>query len=215
VPLASLRATDQVQRDIEHYFERNGWFYDRRKNYYRNLGKPADKIISIPYLAQAMMAIALQAPDSARARPSSLIKDEDDYKRVFSPNLELGVYLWAAKTQRAADVFLRSDRAAATPEERSNLRFHLATAVVLANLGKRLDNPADLHALTGTEFSEDDFAAALDLLRETLTKYQAGDEQPLDRIAKGSDFVRYFLDECFPREAATAEAATPSDGTGP
>src|SRR4051794_7405632 len=161
-----------------------------------------------------MMAIALQAPDSARARPSSLIKDEDDYKRVFNPNLELGVYLWAAKTQRAADVFLRSERAAATPEERSNLRFHLSTAVVLTALGKRLDNPADLLSVANRDFSDDEFAAALDMLRETLTKYRDGGEQPLDRIAKGSEFVKYLLNQHFPREAATAEVAAPSGDAG-
>jgi hypothetical protein len=39
VPVASLRATDDVQRQIEAYFEPQGWYYDRRKNYYSNIGK--------------------------------------------------------------------------------------------------------------------------------------------------------------------------------
>ncbi|MGV7710887.1 AIPR family protein, partial [Mycobacterium kansasii] len=31
VPAASLRATDEIQRDIEAFFHPHGWFYDRRK----------------------------------------------------------------------------------------------------------------------------------------------------------------------------------------
>jgi AIPR protein. len=39
VPAASLRATEPIQRDIEDYFLNKDWFYDRRKNYYKNIGK--------------------------------------------------------------------------------------------------------------------------------------------------------------------------------
>jgi hypothetical protein len=50
VNLASLRGTDKIQRDIEHFLCDYGWFYDRRKNFYKNQGKPVDRIISMPYL---------------------------------------------------------------------------------------------------------------------------------------------------------------------
>ncbi|QTR05395.1 AIPR family protein, partial [Saccharothrix algeriensis] len=58
VPDASLRATDEVQRKIEAHFASAGWYYDRRKNYYRNIGKSPDRIISIPLLGQAVMGVA-------------------------------------------------------------------------------------------------------------------------------------------------------------
>jgi hypothetical protein len=49
VSQASLRATDQIQRDIEQYFIREEWFYERRKNYYRNQGRtPADRQHPLP-----------------------------------------------------------------------------------------------------------------------------------------------------------------------
>jgi len=51
---ASLRATDKIQRDIEQYLRSFGLYYDRRKNSYKNEGKPIDKIISIPAMAQAL-----------------------------------------------------------------------------------------------------------------------------------------------------------------
>ena len=59
-------ATDKIQRDIEDYLKSRGLFYDRRKNFYKNSGKPRDVIIDIPYLAQAVMAILLRRPDTAR-----------------------------------------------------------------------------------------------------------------------------------------------------
>ena len=35
---AALHATDKIQRDIEAILERRDWFYERRKNYFRNAG---------------------------------------------------------------------------------------------------------------------------------------------------------------------------------
>ena len=93
---ATLRATDKVQRDIEETLKSTGLYYDRRKNFYKNEGKPADKIISIPLMAQAVMSIVLARPDTARARPSSLIKDNTVYSQVFSEAHPIGMYSNAA-----------------------------------------------------------------------------------------------------------------------
>jgi hypothetical protein len=199
VSAASLRATDQIQRDIEAYFAVNGWFYDRRKNYYRNAGKPAPKIVSIPYLAQAVMAIGLQQPDSARARPSSLIKDETDYRRVFNPQLDLAIYLWVANTQRAVDAFLRTDTASATTQERTNLRFHVGMIAAAQALGKRVTSPRDLQTLVTRTLDDAEFAQAFTTVKSALAEHTEANPQPVDRTAKGREFVNYLLDREFPR----------------
>ena len=93
VPAASLKASDQVQRDIEQYFATHHWYYDRRKNYHKNHGRPANCIVSIPYLAQAVMAVGLSRPNDSRARPTSLIKKQEEYDSLFSQSVELSVYL--------------------------------------------------------------------------------------------------------------------------
>jgi hypothetical protein len=36
IPVASLRATERIHRDIEEYLRPHGLFYDRRKNFYKN-----------------------------------------------------------------------------------------------------------------------------------------------------------------------------------
>ena len=168
VPPASFRATDQIQRDLEQYFLQRDWFYERRKNYYRNQGRTAERVISIPYLAQAIMAIGLSEPSNSRARPSSLLKRDADYNRIFDDSLDYGVYLWAARTQRAVDAFLRSDAAATTASERTNLRFHLATLLVAIRNGGKIYNPSQLTGLTDVEFSDEEMATALKTVREAL-----------------------------------------------
>jgi hypothetical protein len=39
IPIASLRSTEKVNRDIEEYFRAHGLFYDRRKNLHKNEGR--------------------------------------------------------------------------------------------------------------------------------------------------------------------------------
>ena len=47
VPDASLHATEEIHRQIESHFQTHGWFYDRRKNFYKNQGKHSSRIVSI------------------------------------------------------------------------------------------------------------------------------------------------------------------------
>lgn len=139
VPSASLRATDEIQRHIEDYFLRAGWFYDRRKNYYKNQGKPSARVVGIPYLAQAVMAIMLREPDNSRARPSTLIKVDEEYRRVFDPQRPLPAYLFCAQMMKEIDKFLRTqiqDRALRI--RTGNFRFHLAM-LMIAQMLQRLE----------------------------------------------------------------------------
>jgi len=45
IPIASLRATEVIHHDIEEYLRSYGWFYERRKNHYKNQDKPKEKIV--------------------------------------------------------------------------------------------------------------------------------------------------------------------------
>lgn len=93
IPASSLRATDKIHRDIEEFLYSKGYYYDRRKNYYKNIGKPLKRIFGIPFVAQSVMACALSEPANARARPSSLIKNDDAYRLIFNPEYPLELYL--------------------------------------------------------------------------------------------------------------------------
>ena len=195
VPEASLRATDDTQRTIESFFASNDLYYDRRKNYYRNNGKPKDRIISIPLLAQTIMAVGLSRPDDSRARPSSLLKSDKTYQTIFSSDIPLEIYLWAANAQREVDRFLQTPEAGVSTPERTNLRFHLAMLATTKLLGARVHSPEQLKniAIDRRTLAEADLPACLATLRKTIQKLvDEGNESP-DKIAKGREFVEAIL----------------------
>ncbi|MDQ0958629.1 hypothetical protein QFZ66_002507 [Streptomyces sp. B4I13] len=197
VPVASLRATDDIQRQIESYFLEHDWFYDRRKNFYRNQGKPADRIVSIPLLAQSVMAMALGRPDYARARPSSLLKSDSDYRRVFSDKTELAVYLWLAKAQRQVDEFLQASSDPASRSLHTNLRFHLAMLGAVDLAGRTFNKPEVLNNVAREEV----FPSIPRLrwlwmsLQQHFDMFQQQHRSGPDKTAKSSDFVTYLTTE--------------------
>jgi AIPR protein len=144
---ASLRATDEVQRQIENYFLTKGWYYDRRKNFYKNDGKDVSKIIGIPFLGAVVTAIGLARPDKSRGKPSSLLKNNDDYRQVFSPAIPLEIYLWAARLQRRVDTYIASEDANATIDQKNNLKFHLSMLIVDELNGGPVKRPQMLRPL--------------------------------------------------------------------
>ncbi|MET8708189.1 AIPR family protein [Streptomyces californicus] len=192
VPDASLHATDDNQRKIEAFFLEHDWFYDRRKNYYRNLGKPANRIIGIPLLAQALAAMGFSEPHSARSRPSSLLKSPSNYKKYFSATTPLPVYLWLARQQRTVDMFLAND---VHPSERTDLRFHLAMLSAAHLLGAAVHNPRQLRDLSdqGTHSDEASLTGLLHLLIRERYAYSEASKSSFDKIAKGPNFVPVLL----------------------
>jgi hypothetical protein len=143
---ASLRATDKIHRDIEEHLKPYGLFYDRRKNRYKNEGRPLERVISIPLMAQAVMAIALQRPNDARARPSSLLKSQADYDSLFSGMLPIGLYRVCADVVKKTEAFLRAD-ATLEVKDRTNLRFYVAMVVAADATGVAVPTVEQVAAL--------------------------------------------------------------------
>jgi hypothetical protein len=195
VPAASLRATDQIQRDLETYFLSEDWYYERRKNYYRNQGKTPARTVSIPYLAQAIMAIGLSDPSNSRARPSSLLKRDTDYEHIFDSRVDINTYLWIAKVQKAVDEFLRTDEAAATAADRTNLRFYVSMLLVAQRFGGQVYSPRQLSTLTDVEFSLEEMGLALEQVRTSLADFQSAYGGQVDRIAKNKEFTEALLND--------------------
>lgn len=189
---ASLRATDQVQRDLEQHFLNEGWYYERRKNYYRNQKKPASKIISIPYMAQAMAAIGLSEPGNARARPSSILKSQDAYSRIFDPDLPYETYFWAARTQRSVDDFLKSEKDASL---RTNIRFHVSMLLAGTKLGKQVYSPKELGAINDHSFSSEEIKAAVGKVKQALVDVTSETGLPADRVSKGKDLEQKLISD--------------------
>ena len=180
---ASLRATDKVQRDIEDALKATDLYYDRRKNYYKNEGKPRDRIIGIPLMAQAVMSIILARPDSARARPSSLIKTDEDYAKVFSDKFPLALYTNAASLIRRVQVILRT-RSEMTPRDRTNLRFYVLYWLVAIATAREKPKPTHVGNLEPDQITDDEIEEAIDTVWAHFDSLGRNDD-----VAKGADLI--------------------------
>jgi hypothetical protein len=127
----NLHATEKVQRTIETALKTEGYFYDRRKNFYRNQGKPVEKIITIPFMAQAVTAIVLQQPDQARARPGTVA--QRNYKELFSDKYPINLYPRCIEIVKKAQKFL-SGQSGITRADNLNILFYLAMYATAAAL---------------------------------------------------------------------------------
>ncbi|GLI09306.1 hypothetical protein YDYSG_53380 [Paenibacillus tyrfis] len=193
IPTASLRATDRIQRDIEEYLVQYGWFYDRRKNYYKNLGKPSDRIVSIPYMAQSVMSILLKEPDNARARPSSLIKHNHDYKRVFNEEYGLNLYLTCAEIMKRIEIFLKD--VSESLQDYVQFRFHLGMMVVFELLKKQNYTVAEVATLRGTILTNEALLDVFEKLVKLIDNYRKYNIGTLDKISKSRDLVEELINQ--------------------
>ncbi len=193
IPDTQLRATDVMQRDLEDFFKKDGWYYDRRKNYYKNIGKPADKIIGIPYLAQSITAILLKEPHIARGRPTSIIKRDDDYKRVFNPSVDLPVYLNIAKVMKKIEDYLRNKDGKFTVPEKTNFRFHVAMITIMRVIKKKDYQIEDLINLDIKKINKSITNNTIKFVLDSASKFLASQGGTLDSIAKSKPFVDNIL----------------------
>ena len=186
---ASLRATDKVQRDIEDTLKTVNLYYDRRKNFYKNQGKPRDRIIGIPLMAQAVMSIILGKPDAARARPSSLIKKDSDYSSVFSEEFPLSLYKNAACLILRVQLALRA-RSDMTARDRTNLRFYVLYWVSATATGRVKPTAEQFASVDLGAIGDDSIQHAVDTVWPLYIEL-GGDEE----VAKGANLRIRLCDE--------------------
>jgi len=194
---ASLRSTDKIHLDIEEYFEKNtSLYYDRKKNKYKNLGKKQTQIIGIPQMAQVAMSMLRNEPDTARARPSTLLKDDERYKRVFSESYSLEFYRVCAETLKMVEAELNSNKYDFTAKTKTNLKFYVLQAIAILTTGNK-SVTADSLSEVKTEEIKDKLQAAIELVNRCYEK-EGGDDQ----VAKGKALknlvatkVKKYLDD--------------------
>ena len=103
VELASLTATDKIQRDIEEVLEQHSWFYERRKNYYKNIGKPVERFVQPLYLAVSVVALIRKAPQIAGRLKMRTLQKQENYEEVFSTKLPILVWPKLAEVMKLVD----------------------------------------------------------------------------------------------------------------
>lgn len=184
VPLSSLRATEEIHRDLEDYLGMKGIFYDRRKNYYKNEGRPWDKIVSISYVGQAIMAIVLQEPDYARARPSSLLKDDKDYIRVFNSTYPIEIYYKCIQILKLVEHSLRNSTYNFSITQIGDIKFHVSHYLTCLITNKEKPRPDEIIGIDIDSISPITISRAID---EVFVLYDS--LGGTNAVAKGKEMV--------------------------
>lgn len=190
IPPASLRSADVIHRDIEDFFKANGYFYDRRKNFYKNEGKPASRIVSIPYLSQCVITTVLLQPNNARARPSTLINDNTRYEQIFNKKYPLSLYLNSYLILKRCTELLKA-YSFDSKRDFNNVIYHTAMAVVLklAIADEKQNNiPRFVSGFDSVRITDEYFRDVFSLVLNEYQKLGAD-----DTAAKGTDFVTNII----------------------
>jgi hypothetical protein len=196
IKAASLRAFDPIHFKIEQFFAYHDIYYDRRKNYYKNLGYPRKKIVSINYLAQAVAAIVLQEPNNSRGRPTDLIKKWNNYRRVFKDTFSVEMYLECLQFMRLVDSYISSPSAPDYIREHEvNVRYQLAM-LAAAMKSKQLSHTKELEQFVkGGGLKDIDYEHLTVCLNHVWAVLQAGrGDRDLDRISKSPDTDKKLIE---------------------
>lgn len=187
-----LRATDSVQRDIEDYCLTQGYFYDRRKGYYRNQGKPPNKIFTIQDMAQAIRSILYFDPATARRNPTTIIKSDASYNAIFDSKKPFGSYLKAVLIVQKVRAFVSTN---VNIEERGlvrNLSFHMARIAAHQIIGKKDYAHADIESVDVEKVSPQQLQITFTTAQYILNKYASETGENIINILKSQKFSDYL-----------------------
>ena len=182
MPYASLRATDKIHSDIEDHFNANGLYYDRRKNFYKNEGKSARDIVSISSLAQSVISTILLRPNDARGRPTTLLKDDENYKAIFSDSYPLDMYLNCIRLRNKVDLYLST---LSDAKDRNNCRFYALMLLSMKSCKSTNVDAKKMAAINIEEVSQNDVVASI-----LFSLYYFKELGGTDNVAKGKDLIR-------------------------
>lgn len=193
VEIASLHATDKIQRDIEEILEKHEWYYERRKNYYRNIGKPQQRFVLPLYLVSCVIALIFKNPALAVKAKNRLLKNPASYTSIFSDEFPIEVWPVMVTVMKTVEDELNRLR----PKE-SGLAAHFTTRwrglvalICVARIFGRFDySPAQLSGLDVSAISTEMIAEVWNLILLAL------------KPGKPYRKPQYILDRCV--EAAAA-----------
>lgn len=183
IPKASLRVTDPIHLQIELYLKGRGLFYDRRKNYYKNQGKKPSEIVGVSFLGQCLITLFLKKPDYARARPSTILTDDDSYNKLYIENDDLEIFYRCALLGKKVQKNLKKT-IQYTSAEKSDILFYLLYGVIASSIKKNNITIEDIKQLDIDSITDEVISNIKDKIYN-IYKENGGN----GRVAKSSEFV--------------------------
>ncbi|MDR2589974.1 MAG: AIPR family protein [Oscillospiraceae bacterium] len=186
IPQSAFRSTDSIHRQIEMYFKSRGLYYDRRKNYYRNQGKKPNEIISITFLGQCLMSLFLKKPNYARARPSTLLSDDDEYNIIFKKDGDLEVFYRVAILGKKVEQVIKSTEHSSS--EKGDILFYTLYFVLGTYFESSTILPENIKSMKLTEINDKLIYDA-----EKIVYNEYVDLGGTGIVAKGSDLINRLI----------------------
>lgn len=189
---AALRATDIIQRNIEDYLKSKNLFYDRRKNFYKNKGKNAEQIVSIPYMAQVINALLLKAPHVSRSAPGSLVKNDNNYNKIFKYN-NIEVYFKSIiYMKKVLNIIKNYNIEDYTRHEKLDFQYHIGLKILQKLFGNNF-NESHILSLDLTDIQENVVIEVLKFIIDNARKQATNTNSTILAIAKSKDFTDFIM----------------------
>lgn len=96
VKAASLKANDDIQRNIEKHLLKEGIFYERRENYYKRQGYTGNKVIGLLKMAQIIHTVVNKESIIALNDTATLFETETKYNSIFHDSADYDIYKFSA-----------------------------------------------------------------------------------------------------------------------
>lgn len=189
VNVPALRATDKIQHDIEEVLKAHGFYYERRTNYYKNLGIPEKLIVSPLSLASGYVSLIYKNPYRAASLKQKFMRDNKKYEKIFSEKGDLRVWVPIATLIKGIDDLLI--------QLKPQLNIGKNTVRFLKNY-RQIILFITLSRLMGTfAFTEKDLIEFnTDLLTEDEVKKTLSDLQEIDDKCFSNKISRAFYATC-------------------
>lgn len=172
VEVASLFATDKVQRDIEDVLKQHGYYYERRKNCYANQEIDTNRIVDIMYLAAGYTCLILKVPEKAASFKQKFLKNETKYNLIYNSDDSLLIWPKIAfilkKTETVLSAYFSKEFSLSTSKllrRASMLTAFLSVSKVFGNFNF---SSKDLLQLDSTMFTDD---IIMEMCRFINTRY--------------------------------------------
>jgi len=137
--------------------------------------------------------MALREPDNSRGRPASLLKEDNNYMRIFNDNYRINLYWICAITMKKVESYMRSPEANLPSEEKYNLTFHVAMYVTLIMMGRSDYQPKEIVKIDPDKITHDILAYCLKQVIGVYHQLSKGNNRPIDVLAKNKESTNALL----------------------
>lgn len=88
----SLKANDNIQRNIEKFLKDVGIYYERRENFYKRQGFTGNKVIGLLKMAQIVHTVINKESIIAMNDTSTLFETQTKYDSIFNDSADFDIY---------------------------------------------------------------------------------------------------------------------------